>query len=81
MYETLFCPAKSTLQNAIKNNFLSEFPYINGPKNFKYIEEIDATIKGHLDTEQKNTWSTKKSTIITDIKDNKKSDTLVFCTI
>ena len=55
--------------------------YINDRKNFKYIEETDATIKGHLDTERKNTRSTKKSTVKTDIKDNKKSDTPVFCTI
>lgn len=29
MYEALFCPALFTLQHAIKNNFLSGFPYIN----------------------------------------------------
>ena len=60
MYEALFCPALSTLQHAIKNNFLSGFPYINDPKKFRYIKETDATIKGHLDTERKNTRSTKK---------------------
>ena len=43
MYEALFCPAKSTLQNAIKNNFLSGLSYMNDPKNFRYIEETDAT--------------------------------------
>ena len=34
VYEALFCPALSTLQHAIKNNFLSAFPYINDPKSF-----------------------------------------------
>jgi len=80
VYEALFCPALSTLQHAIKNNFLSAFPYINDPKSFWYITETDATIKGHLDTERKNTRSTTKqsNTKVTNEQDNQNQ---VFCTV
>ena len=52
--------------------------YFNDLHNIWYIEETDATSKGHLDDEQKNTRSTKSMQKNATFHDKSKSDKQIF---
>ena len=59
-HAALFSPANSTLLSALTKGFLPPFPGLDVETFRKYPPCSAATIKGHLDTTQKNQKSTKE---------------------
>ena len=60
LYGSLYAPAISTLQKAIKRGNLISWPGIDTINFKKYVGANIAHEKGHLDQERQNLWSTKK---------------------
>ena len=62
-HAALFSPAESTLQKALENNLVKNFPGLTVTTLKKYPPQSTATPKGHLDQTRANQQSTKpKST-------------------
>ena len=60
LHQCLFCPTKSTLLKAIKNNQLTTWPGLTAEAVEKYLpESCPATDKGHTKRQQKGIRSTK----------------------
>ena len=57
----LWSPVPSTLETALKRNYLPPFPGLTLETLRKYTPKSEATIKGHMDNVRKNIQSTKKS--------------------
>jgi hypothetical protein len=62
MHATLGSPALSTLENAIKKNYLISFPSLTVEALRKHPPRSTATSKSHLDQQRKNLRSTKSTT-------------------
>ena len=58
-HATLFSPALSTLEKALSNGFLTNFPGLTFNMLHKHPPQSIATIKGHLDQTRQNQRSTK----------------------
>jgi hypothetical protein len=57
----MFSPALSTLQRALKLNYVSHFPGLSDATLANYPPQSVAMIKGHLDQSRKNAHTTKPS--------------------
>jgi hypothetical protein len=60
MHAALFSPALSTLQKALDNNYITDFPGLTAAALKKHPPHSTATFKGHLDQTRKNQRSTKR---------------------
>ena len=61
LHQCLFCPPKSTLLKAIRNNQLATWPGLTAEAVKKYLpESCPATDKGHMKRQQKAIRSTKQ---------------------
>ena len=61
LHQCLFCPPKSTLLKAIKNNQLTTWPGLTAEAVEKYLpDSCPATDKGHMKRQQKGVRSTKE---------------------
>ena len=58
-HAALFSPVLSTLEYALRSNFIIHFPGLTVPLLRKYPPKSLATAKGHLDQIRKNIRSTK----------------------
>ena len=59
MHAALFSPALTTLQKAVDNHFLHDFPGLNSKSVRAFPPISAATAKGHLDQARKNQRPTK----------------------
>ena len=60
-HASLFSPTLSTLKQALKKNFVTGFPGLDGTSLTKHPPHPEAMLKGHLDQNRKNVKSTQKS--------------------
>jgi hypothetical protein len=71
---TAFSPALSTLNNAIGNNWLFNFPGLSSKSLRKHPPQSAATAKGHLDQQRMNQRSTKTTSTVSAPHDDETSD-------
>jgi hypothetical protein len=69
-HATLFSPSLSTLEKALNNGYLTNFPGLNAQSLRKFPPASAPKAKGHLDQTPKNQGSTQQGTHIEPDRDN-----------
>jgi hypothetical protein len=69
-HATLFSPPLSTLEKALNNDYLTNFPGLNAQSLRKFPPASVPMAKGHLDQTQKNQGSTRQGTHIKPDRDD-----------
>jgi hypothetical protein len=58
LHAALFSPVKDTWISAIEAGNLAGWPALSPDSMRKYLNKADATVKGHMNQQRQNTWST-----------------------